>query len=189
MILGICGFAKFQTSLELKLGPQRASVRTVFLAWQRAVETQSQSPSFSQGISKLLICGAPDSSCLGRRCNRGLPGQYDLRGARKALCSRQSPLFPHPFVQSPVQTGSDQFLVLVRLGRWYRFQNQKGGIWLLQAHACLHYQNWKCLPKISCTFQLHLQIYDMGPNSVSRLPPRRLCLNEEMQCCYLSLRT
>lgn len=65
------------------------SVYTVSLAWQRRVETQSKS-SFSQDISEVLISGTPDSSGLRQVYNRGLPRQYDLRGARKAPCSRQS---------------------------------------------------------------------------------------------------
>lgn len=68
------------------------SVHTVSLAWQRRVETQSKS-SFSQDISEVLTCGTPDSSGLRRVCSRGLPRQYDLRGARRAACSRQSPSF------------------------------------------------------------------------------------------------
>lgn len=85
----------------------RAQIRTfesicphsISLAWQTAMETQSKSPSFSENISKLLICGSPDSSCLGHQVDgiRGLPGLYDLRGARKAACSTQSPLLPPPF--------------------------------------------------------------------------------------------
>lgn len=60
---------------------------SVSLAWQSLVETQSKS-SFSQNISKVLMCRIPDSSTV---YNRGLPRQYDLRDTRRSRvpCSRQ----------------------------------------------------------------------------------------------------
>lgn len=108
-ILGIHCYSKPQTPLELKVRLQRMSVHTVSLAWQRPVETQSKS-SFSQDISEVLMCGTSDSSGLRQVYNRGLPRQYDLRGARKATCSRQS---RHPLLLllQPLQKQSVSILV------------------------------------------------------------------------------